>query len=472
MKNYKVNIILAAFAVSLFSCEDLETEPQQSLSTELAFSDRQAVEGSLLGVYSLTQVFDVYGSLPQVIADYQSDNVNFIGSFPTLQSINDFSTQADNGNVATLWRYHYRAILAANAVIKFTPDSPDATLSEEERNQFVAEAKFVRALLMFQMVNLFAHPVQVGGESSEGIPIVLEPYEGEIVNFPRSNVGEVHAQIRRDLEEAFPHLPVEHGTAAFTRGRATVGAAKALLSRVHLYREEWQQAADLAEEVLDSELYAVAPNYGFWGENAAEYVFSVQNSEIDNGRTGSGGWGEYYNPASAGARGDAPFSAYLIEAYGEEPGDKRFTELTQIGDNGMVYTTKFPDFVTHSDNSPVIRSTEVALNLAEALAQIEGINDGSLGIINQLRTRAGLSSVSEADFSSPQAFIDFILNERRKELAFEGHRRMDLLRYGLPLRPETDPRFEASQAGADKTILPIPQRERDINPELSQNQGF
>ncbi|MEX2592985.1 MAG: RagB/SusD family nutrient uptake outer membrane protein [Anditalea sp.] len=472
MKNYKLNIILSLFAVSLYSCEDLETVPQQSLSTELAFSDRQAVEGSLLGVYSLTQEFDVHGSLPQVIADYQSDNVNFIGSFPTLQSINDFSTQADNSNVATLWRYHYRAILAANAVIKFTPTSPDATLSEEERNQFVAEAKFVRALLMFQMANLFAHPIQVGGESAEGIPIVLEPYEGEIVNFPRSSVGEVHAQIKQDLEDAVPHLPVDYSTPDFTRGRATVGAAKALLSRLHLYREEWQQAADLAEEVLDSELYAVAPNYGFWGENGPEYVFSVQNSEIDNGRTGSGGWGEYYNPASAGARGDAPFSSYLIEAYEEEADDRRFSELTQVGDNGMVYTTKFPDFVTHSDNSPVIRSTEVALNLAEALAQIEGVNDESLAILNQLRTRAGLPSVSAADFSNPESFIDFILNERRKELAFEGHRRMDLLRYELPLRPETDPRFEASQPGADKTILPIPQRERDINPELSQNQGY
>jgi hypothetical protein len=472
MKSYKINILLALVTVSLLSCEDLVTAPQQSLSTELAFSDGQAVEGSLLGVYSLTQEFDVYGSLPQVVADFQSDNVDFIGSFPTLQSIKDFSAQADNSSIRDLWRYHYRAILAANAVIKFTPTSPDATLSEEERNQFVAEAKFVRALLMLQMVNLFAQPIQIGGESAEGIPIVLEPYEGEIVNFPRSSVGEVHAQIKQDLDEAILHLPIEHNTAAFTRGRATVGAAKALLSRLHLYRGEWQQASDLAEEVLDSDLYAVAPNYGFWGENVAEYVFSLQNSEIDNGRTGSGGWGEYYNPASEGARGDAPFSSYLIEAYEEEANDKRFTELTQVGDNGRVYTTKFPDFVTHSDNVPVIRTTEVALNLAEALAQIEGVNDGSLAIMNQLRTRAGLSSVSATDFSTPQAFIDFILNERRKELAFEGHRRMDLLRYELPLRPETDPRFAASQPGADKTILPIPQRERDINPELSQNPGF
>lgn len=472
METIRINILVAMALVFFSSCEDLETQPEQSLSTESAFSDRQAVEGSLLGVYSLTQEFDVFGSLPQVIAEFQADNVDFIGSFPTLQSIDEYSTQADNSNVAGLWRYHYRAILAANAVIHYAPTSPDASLSEEERNQFVAEAKFMRALLMFQMVNLFSHPIQVGGESAEGIPIVLEPYEGEIVAYPRSSVGEVHAQIRQDLEEAIPHLPPGYDTPEFTRGRATIGAAKALLSRLHLYRGEWQQAADLAGEVLDSDLYDIAGNYNFWGVNGVEAVFSLQNSEIDNGRTGSGGWGEFFNPASAGARGDAPFSTYLIAAYEEEPGDRRFVQLTQRGSNGMLYTTKFPDFVTHSDNSPIIRTTEVALNRAEALAHLEGVNAESLGLINRLRTRAGLPSVAAGDFPNAQSFIDFILDERRKELAFEGHRRMDLLRNGLPLRPASDPRHAESQPGANKTILPIPQRERDINPALTQNDGF
>src|SRR5690606_29989483 len=245
METIRINILVAVALVFFSSCEDLETQPEQSLSTESAFSDRQAVEGSLLGVYSLTQEFDVFGSLPQVIAEFQADNVDFIGSFPTLQSMDEYSTQADNSNVAGLWRYHYRANVAANAVIHYAPTSPDASLSEEERNQFVAEAKFMRALLMFPMVNLFSHPIQVGGESAEGIPIVLEPYEGEIVAYPRSSVGEVHAQIRQDLEEAIPHLPPGYDTPEFTRGRATIGAAKALLSRLHPHRGEWEQAAEL-----------------------------------------------------------------------------------------------------------------------------------------------------------------------------------------------------------------------------------
>ncbi|SHM56500.1 Starch-binding associating with outer membrane [Cyclobacterium lianum] len=455
---------------SLVSCEDLQIDPQQSLSTELAFADRQAVEGSLLGVYSLSQEFEVFGSLPHVIADFQSDNVDFIGSFPTLQDIRLYATQSDNLTIRDLWRRHYRAILAANAVIEFTPDSPDESLTAEERAQFVAEAKFMRALLMFQMVNLFGQPIQQG-ESSPGIPIVADAFTGEIVGYPRSTVGEVHAFILDDLTSAVPDLPVSYGSASFTRGRATQGAANALLSRVHLYRGEWQQAAERAQNVLENEdLYGLAANYGFWGENNQEYVFAIQNSEIDNGRTGSGGWASYYNPAEDGARGDAPFSANLLAAY--DANDRRITEISKEGDNGRIYTTKFPDAINNSDNSPIIRTTEVVLNRAEALAQLEGVNAESLDLINQLRERAGLAEVAAGDFSGTADFVDFILEERRKELAFEGHRRMDLLRYGRALRPESDEHYAASQAGEDKTILPIPQRELDINPELVQNDGY
>lgn len=214
---------MGLLAGSLSSCEDLDIDPQQSLSTELAFADKQAVEGSLLGVYSLTQEFEVFGSLPQVIADFQSDNVDFIGSFPTLQDVRLYATQSDNTTIRDLWRRHYRAILAANAVIQFTPESPDESLTQEQRDQYVAEAKFMRALLMFQMVNLFAHPIQVAGESAPGIPIVTAPFTGEITGFPRSTVGEVHAFILDDLTAAVDDLPVSYDAANFTRGRATQG---------------------------------------------------------------------------------------------------------------------------------------------------------------------------------------------------------------------------------------------------------
>jgi hypothetical protein len=470
MRN-SIKIIMLAAGLAV-ACNDLDVKPEQSLSTELAFSDKQAAIGSLLGVYSLAQQFDVYGALPQVIAEFQSDNVEFEGSFPTLLEIETYNTISDNSTVNALWREHYQAISAANAVIANVPNVMDPSMSEEEKKQTVAEAKFMRALLYLQMVNLFADPIQVGGESALGVPLVTEPFIAEVTFPARATVGQVHTQINTDLTEAIPDLPEEYSSPTFTRGRATKGAARALLSRFHLYRGEWSDAASYAEQVLNSPLYSLAPGYNFWGTNDSEYVFSLQNSEIDNGRTGSGGWASYFNPAEAGARGDAPFSPYLEAAYKEEEGDKRFTELTQLGDNGMLYTTKFPDAINNSDNAPVIRTTEVVLNRAEALAQLNGVNATSIGLINELRDRAGLTAWSEADFASKEEFIAAILDERRKELAFEGHRRMDLLRNGMSLRPVGDPFYEQSQPGDPKTILPIPQREVDNNPELEPNDGY
>lgn len=468
---HKIKLFILATGLA-FSCNDLEVNPQQELSTELAFSDKQAAIGSMMGVYSLAQQFDVYGVLPQSLSEFQSDNVDFVGSFPTLIEIETYNTLADNSSIQVLWREHYQTIAAANAVITYAPDIADPTMTEEEKQQLVGEAKFMRALLNFQLVNLFAQPIQVAGESALGIPLVTEPFTGEVTTPARATVGEVHALIRQDLQDALASLPAEHASAELTRGRATQGAASALLSRFHLYRGEWQLAADYAADVLGSPLYSLASDYGFWGSVGPEFVFVILNSSIDNGRTGAGGWAEYYNPAELGARGDAPFSADLVAAYQEEEGDRRFTELTQVGESGMVYTTKFPDVINNSDHAPVIRTTEVALNRAEALAQLNGVNQESLDILNTLRSRAGLEEWDMADFASKEAFIEAILDERRKELAFEGHRRMDLLRNMEALRPASDPNFAQSQPGQPKTILPIPQRERDINPALEQNTGY
>jgi starch-binding outer membrane protein, SusD/RagB family len=470
-------IVIAAFTLFigsafLSSCEDrLELQPQQSLSTDLAFADKRSSQGSLIGVYSAVQDLEVFGALPQVISDYQGDNVDFIGSFPTLQEIYQYNTLSDNSSIALIWRDHYVAILAANAVIENVPKVTDPTFAEAEKTQVIAEAKFLRAITYFQLVNLFAQPINIGGATAPGVPLVLDPFKGE-VNFPaRATVGEVHAQIKKDLEEAATGLPVTYATADLTRGRATRGAANGMLARLHLYRGEFAEAAAKAQQLIGSNVYSLANNYSFYNGLTPEDVFSVIMTAIDNSRTGTGGWASYYSPAEAGARGDAPFSDDLIKAYQKEPGDKRFA-LSRRGANGRLYTTKFADAVNNSDNAPVMRITEMYLTAAEALAELNGINPTSISLMNQLRTRAGLPVWTATTFATKAAFIAAILDERRKELAFEGHRRMDLLRKGLPLRPTGDVNASQAAAGQPKTILPIPQREVDLNKNLTQNKGY
>ncbi|MEM9885600.1 MAG: RagB/SusD family nutrient uptake outer membrane protein [Bacteroidota bacterium] len=471
MKLY-FNYILLFITVGLFvACDDdLDIEPEQSLSTDAAFSDENTAVASLMGVYSRSQDLEVFGAMPQVIAEYQADNVNFIGSFPTLQDINLFVTQADNGSIRSIWRDHYRMILAANAVIKNVPNVDDSGFLQEERDQVVAEAKFLRAIGHFQLVNLFGQPYTLDNGASAGVPLILEPFilEGEVVMPMRNSVSEVYDQVERDLAEAVADLPASYSSPDQTRGRATVGAANALLSRVALYKGDWSTAESFADQVIASDLYELAGDYSFYDANTSESIFSVQMTAVDNSRTGSGGWASFFMPAENGARGDAPYSDDLLNSY--EEGDLRLEALSTKGENGLTYTTKFPDAINNTDNAPIIRTTEMFLNKAEALVQQSGaVEQEAIDIINQLRTRAGLSSFTSADFSSGSALLDVIYDERRKELAFEGHRRMDLLRRGLSLRADL---LQESAPGASRVVLPIPQYEIDLGSSLPQNAGY
>lgn len=481
----KRNIIIGAFASALAfgftSCEDkLDLQPEQSLTGETAFSSKATALSVLNGVYSTAQLLEVYGSLPQVISEFQADNVDFVGSFPTLQDINTYNTVADNATVRDIWAMNYRTILRANKVIAKVPSVADPAFKEAEKKQVIAEAKFMRALIYFQMANLFSQPYQVSNGTNLSVPLVLDSFEGNITFPARATLNQVHAQIEKDLTEALTDLPVSYSEASDTRGRATKGAANALLSRLYLYRGEWAKAETAARAVLSSSLYALAPDYKFFDANTPEIVFAIQNTIVDNGATGSGGWASYYQPAKLGGRGDAPFSANLLAAYREEPGDKRLTELSATGvaadSETKTFTTKFPKAVNDDDDSPVLRVTEVVLTLAEALAEQQGVNQESIELVNALRVRAGLAPFGSLlplvpVPSSKEALIEAILNERRKELAFEGHRRMDLLRRGKPLRT-TGPGAAKAGFGGGYTILPIPQRELDINPSLEQNDAW
>lgn len=465
----KIKYILAisALAFSLNSCEDkLALTPEQDLTEETIFSSPSTARSAVLGIYSTAQTLDFYGALPQIIEEYMGDNVEFVGSFPTLQELRDFTTVSTNGNVATIWQIHYQVITRSNKVIANVSKVPG--LSDTDKNQYIGEAKFLRALAYLQLVNLYAQPFQLNGGSNAGVPLVIEDFTGEVTYPARATVNQVHDQIKKDLTEAAAALPVSYTSGVDTRGRATKGAANALLSRIHLYREEWANTITAARAAITGP-YTRANDYSFYDKNTAEDVFTIQNSATDNGRTGSGGWASFYTPAPLGGRGDAPFSASLIAAYEAEAGDKRYAlKRSGTAADGLVrpFTMKFPDAVNNADNSPVIRITEVYLNLAEALAQQTALSPEAIVILNELRSRAGLAP--KLVFAGKQALIDAILLERRKELAFEGFRRMDMLRYKQNLRA-TNP---LAAYGGQKSILPIPQREVDNNKGLVPNPGF
>lgn len=460
-------IILGFLTMLMVSCEnDLKIDPQQSLPDVSIFTSGLLAQGTLIGCYSLMQDIDVFGSMPQITSEYMSDNVEFIGSFPSLQQIYNYRTTPTNGSLTGWWRDHYRVILATNAVIANVPGIDDTKFTEAQRKRIVSEARFIRALTYFNLVNLWGQPYTFDNGVGLAVPLVEKPFSLKVELFERSTVSQIHDFIKSDLEAALPDLP-----SGKDNTRASVPAAKALLARLHLYRGEFAEAAANAQAVVANARFELAKDYSFFANGTgSEYVFTLVNSATDNGRTGAGGWASYHRPAEQGGRGDAPFSKDLIDAFLAEDGDKRYTTLSDVGRrNGKRYTKKFPDARTHSDNVPIIRITEMHLTLAEALAEQKGVNSESVSIINKLRDRAGLKAISTP--ASKEALLDIIATERRKELCFEGHRRMDLLRRGKALRKSGE-HADKSSPGNHLVVMPVPQREIDQNAKLKQTQGY
>nr|WP_298997580.1 RagB/SusD family nutrient uptake outer membrane protein [uncultured Allomuricauda sp.] len=473
MKLYLKYVLLTFGVLHFVSCDDnLNVVNENGLASETVFNTLGSIEGAVVGVYSLNQSGDLNG-MPQLMSDFMSDNVRFAGSFTSLQDIDQFETLATNTSIDNIWLDGYQLINAANNIINNLPETTATDISEGQISEFIGEAKFLRALTYFQLVNLFAQPFQFNGGSNLGVPIQTEDFQGDITPFQleRSSVNEVHAFIEQDLLDAIAALPDDRAT----RGRATATAARALLSRLHLYREQWESAANFADQVISAGDFTLATDLDFYDDNptSPENIFVSINLPADGPQEVAGSdevYTNFYNPAP-GARGDAPFSDDLLADFGFAVGDTitgdlRFDNLSQAATDAQgiatFFTTKYEDKVNNDSDGMILRVAEMYLNRAEAnFRNGSAIGDTPLNDVNAVRARAGLPALGSVD-------LDAILTERRKEFCFEGHRRMDLLRNNLNLRPGGG---AASAPGADKVIFPIVDDELNNNPNITQNPG-
>lgn len=470
MKHFNKIFLLGTALVAL-SCDSEidDIAPENDLSADVIFSTFTTIEAATVGIYDGMQDGGFIGQ-PEYISDFMSDNVNFVGSFTTLQDIRDFDANATNNTIAGQWFDVFDVIRDANNIIINLPgvdpanvsfiSSSNSTNFETLRTQFIGEAHFSRALATFQGVNMFAQPFQFSNGSNLGMPLVTEFFEGDVEPFQlaRATVNETHAFIESDLIIAMNSLPETNDI------RASSTSAKALLSRLYLYREQWNEAATMANEVIGTSGFSLAPDYTFYNNPSSEHIFRIIN-QPDDPAFGNP-FDTFYNPTSNNGRGDLTFSDDLIAAFEAEPGDLRFAlsiEDVDAGDNAARFTTKYPNGATSESDPNVLRMGEMYLNRAEAnLRGGTTIGDTPLNDVNAIRVRAGLDPLTAVT-------LDDILLERRKELAFEGHRRMDLLRNNLNLKPDNG---AISAPGADKVILPIPTDELNANPNAVQNPGY
>ncbi|OON67115.1 RagB/SusD family nutrient uptake outer membrane protein [Hymenobacter sp. CRA2] len=472
-----LRITCQAAAVALLlllapGCDVLDQESPAALTPEETFSTPDRIEKAAISMYDALQNPEFLGGRALIYSDVRSDDTD---PSPYFNTIATSSALANDIQVTNGWTGGYRTIYAANFFLQnFEPNA--GIVSQELAAQYRGEAKFIRALTMFHLVNLFAQPYNFTPDASHlGIPIQLTAPDAVSAYDPsqrlaRSSVRDVYAQIISDLNDAASGLPTDYDDPEYADvARATKGAAQALLSRVYLYQANYTQAAALAGTVISSGRYQLnpspattfAPPY-----NTPESIFSVAMNTSDNPNTNNA-IGQHYSPTG---RGDITISPYVAIPPSVFPADdERRTTLVRVSSN-IPYTGKYQ---TVGDWVPIVRYPEVLLNRAEALARTTGRTQEAVDLLNQVRNRskgASTPSYTLAGFADAPALINAILLERRLELAFEGHRYYDLLRTRQAIPAHGT--IPSIPYGDNRLVLPIPQVDLQNNPNLAQNPGY
>ncbi|WP_235298117.1 RagB/SusD family nutrient uptake outer membrane protein [Portibacter marinus] len=449
------------------SCSEgfLDLAPQQSVANEEALELIDDFASSLNAVYSGLSDADYYGRYFVLVPDVMSDDVKQHPSANRAKDYAEYSAVVGDGIAEEMWQEMWEEVNNLNSVINADPDLPEVV--QDEYNHMIGEAHALRGLVYFDLVRAFAqHYTYTSDASHPGVPIVLE--FDQLSEPSRNTVNEVYDQIISDLKIGAERMDAESRTG--TTSTLNSMAAKALLSRVYLYKEDWANAEAMATEVINSGRYSLTPTENYaasWTMDfSSESIFEISMTEADN--RGSDALGRMY---IVEGYGDYLPSNDLVSLIPED--DVRFSWFATDEFLDGIYApyrlVKYPS-ITGEDNTIVIRLSEVYLNRAEARAQ-QGKTEGAQEDVNTVRIRA--LPTADPITSSGDELIEDILLERRKELAFEGHRLWDLMRYKKSvIRDQCTSSVCVIEYPNDKFILPIPEAELNANPNMEPNPGY
>lgn len=483
----KYNLIaIALLGFSFSSCSDfLEQNPQTDLSENDFYKTADDILSAVNGAYSSLQENDIYGNW-YVFGEIPSDNTRnqLSGSVTTQNEFDQFYIDTQNSMIANFWKAAYKVINRTNTVLGRI-DGID--INTDLANRYKLECKFIRALMYFNLVRVYGDVPLVLKEIS-----ISESYD--ILREPKENV---YNQIIADLKEA-QGLPVSYPTAE--DGRATQGAAKALLADVYMTLHKYAEAETILAEIINSGRYSLLENTpGSLNIDGYKNVFSPVNHNSKEGifeiQFLKGGYGEGSNYANnfapensgtnvvavGGTGGNNIPEMDIYNAY--EEGDLRRDFSMSLGyydnrkNNEWVesrYVCKYMDVPYQnndaSNNYPVIRYADVFLMYAEALNQ-NGKTAEACKYLNMTRRRGfgyQTTETSPVDLQTTDKaqFSLMVEQERRVELAFENHRWFDLIRTGRAVEVMRSKGFSLNETNL---ICPIPQKQIDVNPKLTQN---
>lgn len=473
-------LALWSLALLLSSCQKdfVDLTPPAILPVQNFYKTELDIKTAVTGTYGLLRInygaYYLFNEMPSDNAQTYVESEAGIGIFDKL------TWQASTAEFASTWIDHYNTIAQCNTVLE---KIGSVTFGNNAiKDQYIAEVKFIRALMYFNLVRYFGN-----------VPLVLKVVttEAEAYSYKRTPVVEVFAQIEKDLKDAEVVLPVVYplsGALNPDLGRATKGAAKAFLGKVYLQQKKYNDAEIKLKEVvaMSPGTYDLLNNYADVFSTANEFnkevVFTVQFSRLVPGA----GEGSTFpvdflpqtmpNPPIKGGTASS-YNIGTSDLYNTfEAGDIR-KDLIGVYNNGAVnyyYTKKFQDREAPSraegeNNWIVIRYADVLLMLAEALNEQ---NQPGLALleVQKVRTRANLITNLLLDQTATRALIK---KERRVELCYEGHRWPDLIRWDdyvtVMTNFKTTYNVSSMNIDASKKLFPIPSREIALNPNLGGN---
>ncbi len=499
----KKYILLATTSLLLTTgCDnDLLDQANPNAPNTTAFWKTPAdAQSALVSAYGALQLPGTYSRWIHFAYDLRSDEGFSQSPWTDLANFTRFVMNNYNFEPSeSVWVDHYRGIYRTNQIIA---NVPGMTIDEATKKRVVAEAHFLRGLYYFNLASLFGR-----------VPLATEPSSINYRPPQATDVEQVWQQVIADLTAAKPDLVANHEGG--DRGRATQGAATALLGKVYMQQRRWADAAAQFNEIITSNRYQLAPNYldNFMmnTENNPESIFEVQFSDQLQGdgqdvpgASEGNNRAQFFGPRGIGWSDGQPrewlfaeFNKETTEAgtpdprrditlfhsgltvYGRTYADREFNNPNELFwrkyQNDRTRT--FENY--HSGiNFRVIRYADVLLMHAEALNELNRTAE-AVPFVNQVRERAGLRTLAEAGMGSitQDQMRTQLMHERVTELAGENVRWNDLNRWGLLDRPEgvqmlreRDPDFSTFQIGKSK-YLPLPRTDVDIS-DLTQNPGW
>lgn len=458
-------LVLASLATLLMtSCGDsfFDLEPASSVTIDKIYKTASDYNVAVIGCYAkLQSQVNFYTEC----CEYRSDNLSLGAPTAGTQDrydIDHFTEKPSNGILSSYWANFNNNVYRCNLLL----DQIDgANFAENLKKQYKGEAMFIRALNYFNMYRIWG-----------GVPATKHVVSAaEALKVARYSDEQMFDLIAGDLKEIVDnnYLPETYSSADM--GRATSGAAKALLGKVYLTFHKWTEAKDILSQLIGKYqlVSPIAQVFDVDNKNNNEIIFAVHfNKEIE-------GEGHSYWYNLTNASDDTNQTSSLLNTFPTGDDRKDLITYVQVEKNvrlmNKFYDTKSPTFKTVGNDQILLRYADVLLMYAEALNEIQyDASEGSLALkyLNAVRQRAGISNLTVKQLPTQEKFRKGILVERQREFPYEGQRWFDLVRMGFAKSVMAENGVEIKDY---QLLFPIPQQEIEKVGDKSilwQNPGY